>query len=260
MDYTDEELEDLAKMRELRMRLRALAEARIALLETLDPPKTWLETNRQLRAINTADRLVVSLYSPLPKRRAATRAAPEAKRVAKRPVDREMMSPRLSMPILEKRVIDTAAQAEATAKMTQTLAAPGRLMAEAAPEAFDVVNKMVSACARWAGIWPDGALWQKGEDDAQAHATTAGLVLPDIDIEDVCDWMDGQILGRCNAIARQWSLRTGVFFDKTERRDDAPDYWSISANHNTGVDRPAEDELPGPPGLPWWIIRRPPDS
>lgn len=252
MDLTPEELEDLAKMRELRLRLRALAETRIALLETLDPPTTWLETNRQLRAINAADRLVVSLYSPLPKRRAPKRPASGAKR----PANREPSSPRLALPGLERRAAEAAAEAAATAEMNRTLAAPGRLMSEAAPEAFDVVNKMVHACARWAGIWPDGAPWQDRDADWQTHALTADIRLPEGDIAALPGWMDNLILDRCNAIARHWSRKAGVNLDKSERRDDDPDYWSISANHDTGVNHPAEDEADGPPGLPWWIIRR----
>ena len=70
MDYTDEELEDLAKMRELRLRLRACADAKVAECEAMHPGKTWLEIYRQMRAIEAADRMVVRLYAPPPKRRA----------------------------------------------------------------------------------------------------------------------------------------------------------------------------------------------
>ena len=70
MDYTAEELEDLAKMRELRLRLRACADAKVAECEAMHPGKTWLEIYRQMRALEAADRMVVRLYAPPLKRRA----------------------------------------------------------------------------------------------------------------------------------------------------------------------------------------------
>ncbi|MEI9903944.1 MAG: hypothetical protein WDN06_08150 [Asticcacaulis sp.] len=64
MDYTDEELEDLARMRALRERLRVLAEAKVAECEAMGGAKSWLDMNRQIRAIMAADRMIVSVYSP----------------------------------------------------------------------------------------------------------------------------------------------------------------------------------------------------
>ncbi len=69
MDYTDEELEDLATMRALRQRLRACADARVAACLAMPHPTTWLEIYRQMRAIEATDRMLVRLYSPLSKRR-----------------------------------------------------------------------------------------------------------------------------------------------------------------------------------------------
>ena len=77
MDYTDEELADLAEMRELRLRLRACAMAKVAECEAFETAKSTLELNRQIRAIDGADRLVVALYTPRrPTRRTPTLAKP----------------------------------------------------------------------------------------------------------------------------------------------------------------------------------------
>ncbi len=75
MDYTDEELADLAEMRELRLRLRACARAKVAECEALPAAKTTLEMNRQIRAIDGADRLVVTLYTP--RRSSGRKSAPK---------------------------------------------------------------------------------------------------------------------------------------------------------------------------------------
>ena len=64
MDYTAEELEDLAELRALRLRLRACAIAKVAECEALPAAKNTLEMNRQIRAIDGADRLLVALYTP----------------------------------------------------------------------------------------------------------------------------------------------------------------------------------------------------
>ena len=77
MDYTDEELADLAEMRELRLRLRACAMAKVAECEAFEQAKSTLELNRQIKAIDGADRLVVALYTPRrPTRRPPTIAKP----------------------------------------------------------------------------------------------------------------------------------------------------------------------------------------
>ncbi len=69
MDYTDEELEDLAAMRERRLILRALADAKIAECQAMLPAKNWLDMNRQIGAVMAVDRLVVALWSPPTRRR-----------------------------------------------------------------------------------------------------------------------------------------------------------------------------------------------
>ncbi|MEI9906020.1 MAG: hypothetical protein WDN06_20530 [Asticcacaulis sp.] len=73
MDYTAEELEDLATMRGLRLRLRACADTKIAECEAMGLAKNWLDMNRQIKAIMAADTMVVRLYSPPPRRRTAKR-------------------------------------------------------------------------------------------------------------------------------------------------------------------------------------------
>ena len=72
MDYTAEELEDLATMRELRARLRACADARVAACLAMPHATIWLEIYRQMRAIEATDRMLVRLYSPPTRRRKRT--------------------------------------------------------------------------------------------------------------------------------------------------------------------------------------------
>ncbi len=37
---------------------------------------------------------------------------------------------------------------------------------------------------------------------------------------------------------------------------EAPAHWSLSANLDTETQGPAAGEIPGPPCLPWWIVRK----
>ncbi len=92
MDYTDEELEDLATMRALRLRLRALADAKIAECEAMQPAKNWLDMTRQIKAIMAADKMIISLYSPPPRRRSPR----NANATTSRPI------PRLSVSLVTK--------------------------------------------------------------------------------------------------------------------------------------------------------------
>ena len=117
---------------------------------------------------------------------------------------------------------------------------------------------MTRTCAEWACVWPDGATFSEGEDNWQPHTLTAGLTLPALAGADLDAWLRNQILDRANAIARQWGRTTGFRLDMSDYVDSDPDYWTISANVMSDDFRRAPSEDPGPPGLPWWIVRSPP--
>ncbi len=75
MDPTAEELEDLTTMRTLRQRLRAVAECKIAECETMPRAASFAELGRQMRTLIAADRMVIALYRPLPRRRSRANPA-----------------------------------------------------------------------------------------------------------------------------------------------------------------------------------------
>ena len=65
MDYTDEEREDLARMRILRERLRVLAEAKVAECEAMGVAQNWLDMNRQIKTIMAADAMVKAFMASM---------------------------------------------------------------------------------------------------------------------------------------------------------------------------------------------------
>lgn len=136
----------------------------------------------------------------------------------------------------------------------------------APPEIFDNANamdyfsRMVCQCALRVGVWPDGAPWSSEERGWERHMFSDHVALPDGEEALRRVHLDTCILDACNSIAWQWRLKTGRQPDGAPATDEDPAYWSFSANYNTGTKQRAEDESPGPYGLPWWLIRRkPPD-
>ncbi|MEI9905639.1 MAG: hypothetical protein WDN06_18120 [Asticcacaulis sp.] len=158
MDYTDEELEDLARMRELRLRLRALADAKVAECEAMGLAKNWLDMNRQIRTIISAgphDRQ--PLFSATPRRRSPRRKH-----------DRKAID--LPPPYPENGKVSDGAPRRTTegSKATVTTlpppAAPSpdlddleELDARLEHEITGCIDEVTQPFARWAGIWPDGA-------------------------------------------------------------------------------------------------------
>ncbi len=149
-------------------------------------------------------------------------------------------SPVAQTPSLQPRASDAAAVIAATAR------------------AAECINAMTHACARLAGIWPDGARFDPADNGWRRHALTAGLTLPADDDVPAQAWLQSEILSRANEIARQSGRLTGLRFDGTPYAEGDADYWSLSANADTAVQSPAAHEGPGPSGLPWWIVRPPP--
>lgn len=242
MDYTAEELEDLAEMRERRLRLRAIADAKIAECQAMPAAKSWLDMGRQLRAVMAVDRLVVALWSPPPRRRRRPRSP----------------SPSFPSPIEAPArpnpppapVVSPPPAAEPAALTTHR-----EIVAEATQGVIETINTFTRACAAWMLVWPDGTIFDPNEINWRRHALTEGFTLPDDD-RDPDIWMSGEILGRCNAIARQSGRLTGTWLNDKPYSERDPDYFSLSANFATGIEAPAKGEQPGPPGVPWWVVHR----
>lgn len=63
MDTSDDIATDLSPLEQRRMRLRAFADRVLEAVEALPMPKTHLDSERILRAITAADRMLVQIYS-----------------------------------------------------------------------------------------------------------------------------------------------------------------------------------------------------
>ncbi len=264
MDYTPEELEDLATMRELRMRLRACAEARVAACEQMPTAGNWLDITRQSKAILAADRMVVTLYGPPPRRR-ARRSKPaqgssffdlfplrgeDDRTVAGH--DESATPAAETMPAKDS-VIAPAPQAVPSLDAEDT-----ELLAELTRKTREGINEATHRCAQWAGMWPDGARYNPEKGGWRKHTLTDTLILPIDDDIDLEIWIYDEILVRTNAIARHAARSAGKWPDGTPFTDSDPDYFEKSANFGTNVNRRADNEIKGPPRMPWWIVRKPP--
>ncbi len=63
MDSFDDTFADLSPLEQRRMRLRAFADRVLEAVEDLPMPKTTLDSERTLRAVTAADRMLVQIYS-----------------------------------------------------------------------------------------------------------------------------------------------------------------------------------------------------
>ena len=63
MDTSDDIATDLSPLEQRRMRLRAFADRVLEAVEALPMPKTHIDSERTLRAITAADRMLVQIYS-----------------------------------------------------------------------------------------------------------------------------------------------------------------------------------------------------
>ncbi len=279
MDYTDDELEDLATMRALRLRLRALAEAKVAECEGMGSAQNWLDMHRQIRAITAADRMIVSVYSPPPRRKSRnSRQSPPAFPPPPYPKDGTSVpgevaasaakltegSPREGSP----RERSPWERSNPAVKVPPPPAAPlpnadtahilEALDARLEREVTGYIDEVTQPFARWAGIWPDGAPYVAGEADWQAHTLSVPFPFSLIaDVEPI-DWIHDEVLHAVNAITRAYGEKTGRQFDGQPYNAEAPAHWSLSASLDTETQAPAAGEIPGPPCLPWWIVRKPP--
>ena len=271
MDYTDEELEDLAAMRERRLILRALADAKIAECQAMLPARNWLDMNRQIKAVMAVDRLVVALWSPPPRRRrrsakpAATSpytSPPRSEMPAATPAKTE--ADPLPPPYAEHGEVSAGAlrrmtEGSSPAPDASQLDNPedAELLAALTHNARESVNEATRRCAEWAGVWPDGASFIRAKAGWREHALTDTLTVPlDVDT-DIEAWLHNEMLSRCNAIARQAARLAGVWFDSTPFTETDPDYFAMSANYGTNIAHRADGENKGPRRLPWWIVRKP---
>ena len=258
MDYTADELEDLETMRVMRGRIRVVAERVIADCEHLPKATSVAEMARQMRALAAADRMIVSLYSPPPRRR------------RRRPKSQPSAASENLLPCSEaygrgaEQVKPEAERVEAEGAASNTTSCP---VSSAVPEAeladfncvaVKTVNATVRRCAQWASFWPDGARFNSSEANWKKHALTSGFALPvdDLDI-DPEHWLNSEILNRVNLSTAYSAKHKGTWPDGTAFTG-LIDYFSISTNLSKGLDHRATNELPGPPGLPWWIVRKPP--
>lgn len=286
MDYTDEELADLAEMRALRLRLRACVIAKVAECEAFEAAKTTLELNRQIKAIDGADRLVTVLYTPrrsttpsppLPAQHSgggAEHAQPQAKRVEAEGATRpnKPNSPLPTDSLLPPHVLDGTVVPEASTSLPPADNPPHALapafadddedldlptIPPANQKIIDAVNQATFRFAEHVGIWPNGTTFIPGGDGWRGHALTEGLAAAR-DIHDHDARTRREILLRANMIAGQSGRRTGLCLDGTPFSLDRLDYFTLSANAGTGVQRPAAHEMPGSEALPWWIVRAPP--
>ncbi|MEI9905230.1 MAG: hypothetical protein WDN06_15710 [Asticcacaulis sp.] len=270
MDYTEDELEDLATMRALRLRLRALAEAKVAECEAMGIAQNWLDMHRQIRAITAADRMIVSVYSPPPRRKSRnSRQSPPAFPPPPYPKDGTSVPGEVAASAAKLTEGAPRERSNATVKVPPPPAVPSP-NAHTAPilEAFDAkLEREVTSCiddmtqpfARWAGIWPDGAPYVAGEADWQTHTLTVPFPFSLVDDVEPIDWIHEEVLHAVNAITRAYGEKTGRQFDGQPYNTEAPAHWSLSANLDTETQGPAAGEIPGPPCLPWWIVRKPPD-
>ena len=255
MDYTAEELEDLAEMRELRARLRACADARVAACEQMPPPETWLDIPRQSRAIEAADRMVVRLYSPPPRRRSQrkTPASPPHANGTSVPGEVSAKLMNEAKPADATDIHVASAKVAASAELSDA-----DLVADATETSIEAITEVTRRCAEWAGVWPDGEAYSPEDGNARRHAVTQGLELPGDAAVAPEAWLNGEILLRLNLIACRSAQATGAWFDKTPYTECKLDYFSLSANYDTGLDHPADNEQPAPPGIPWWFVRKKP--
>ena len=116
------------------------------------------------------------------------------------------------------------------------------------------INATVRRCAQWAGFWPDGARYNSSEANWKKHALTTGFTIP-MDDPDPEAWLNSEVLNRVNLSTAYSAKYKGAWPDGTAFTG-LIDYFSISANLAKGLNHRASDEHPGPPGLPWWIVRK----
>ncbi|MEI9905429.1 MAG: hypothetical protein WDN06_16920 [Asticcacaulis sp.] len=269
MDYTDEELEDLATMRALRLRLRACADARIAECEAMPPAKSWLDMNRQIQAITAADRMVVRLYSPPPRRRAAgatasAKPAPESRLASPPHFPNGTSVPGEVAAGASRRVTEGAAPAstspppavETPPDDEQILEA---MLAETAQKLTNRIDALTHKVAEWAGIWPDGARFVAGEANWQVHTLTAPVPLcrsTTISMSKPGSAAKSSSHQRHIPSVRPPDRLPGRYPPLRRKRSGL---LSLSANLGSGVNRPAgRGEKSSPDIMPWWIVRHPP--
>ncbi len=259
MDYTGDELEDLARMRALRERLRVLAEAKVAECEAMGIARNWLDMHRQIRAITAADRMIVSLYSPPPRRRSRSTSRQS------RPTSPTPPCPQDGTSVPGEAKAGVAKPPARSGAVAKILPAPDAMASEntmdpaaaATRQVIEGINTVIRACAEWVLVWPDGTIFLPNDIGWRRHTLTNGLT-PPVNGGDVDAWLAGEILLRCNAIARHSGRLTGYRLDDKPYSDNDPDYFSLSTNFATAIEGPAGREQPAPPGVPWWIVRKPP--
>ena len=249
MDYTADELEDFETMRVMRGRIRVVAERVIADCEHLPNATSVAEMARQMRALAAADRMIITLYSPPARRRRRPKPQPSATSEPLLPC----FSGNLRSGGGAEQVKPEAEHVEAEGATSEAELAAD---AETNRLAIKGINATVRRCAQWAGFWPDGARYNSSEANWKKHTMTSGFAIP-MDDPDPEAWLNTEILNRVNLSTAYAAKHKNTWPDGTPFNG-LIDYFSISANLAKGLDHRASDEQPGPTGLPWWIVRKPP--
>ena len=119
------------------------------------------------------------------------------------------------------------------------------------------IADMTRTCAQAIGVWPDGARFTGDGSDGEPHAPAADVDVSERGGQALQTWLNSEITRRCNAIAHRWGRANDLRLDIIDQADSDPNWFSISSNYGTGIETPADNEIPGPQGFPWWIVRRP---
>ncbi len=216
----------------LRNRLRARAEAVVALVETVvdemqgprEEPLTPADGWKAVRLMRQADAMVCQLY-----------ATP-----------------------------DSAIRPPAPVKATSTKEAP----AEPIPARTLAVARLSGAIdthSRSTGFWPSGQPVEPGEPafkpdkpaDLRKLAATPEIVDRPIPADaDAFMLLQLRLICHFNASTRHAARHSGHWPDGSVFDPEPVDYgyYSISESERDGRLKPGE--APGPPGLPWWVVRK----
>ena len=234
-------------MEALRGRLRARAEAVVALVETVvdemegprEDPLTPADGWKAVRLMRQADAMVCQLYATPD---SVIRPPSPAKTGRPAFADDEDDEPQ-----------DEAAKMEAARR-----------------QSFDQILRWISAVSGNAGFWPNGEpagrgerLNQDNEDDLRKLDVTAVFAsYPDPEPEGIAG-TQFKIVEAVNASTQHAARHSGHWPDGSRFDPNVPDpgYYSVTDSWGTGRHRkPYEGD--GPTGMPWWVVRKtspPPD-
>ncbi len=277
--------EDRAALDALRCRLRSRAERMVDCVEALQDPETLNDAWRGVRLIRQADAMVCQLYTPAESvmRPAALRrmAAPAATPAPVSPVKGPW---RMEMEKIVKRIETEGLEVEAEAEFTlepaprpvvehiselepQPALVPvpaNRTTRDEVAERFasNTAELManIDAAARYAGFWPNGQTVRPEQPAPTRHddprlAQTAPVSDGQVPAGDALRlWVHVRFLNMCT---HHRARHDGHWPDGSAYAPEVVDYgyWTLSRGETQRL--PGEYE--GPPGLPWWMVRVPPD-